>query len=263
MDGRVEAFDNLKKAIFDNYDRMHEEDNFTFGCHPGVPCFNDCCSDVNIFLTPYDIIRLKNRLGMKSWEFLDKHTIMPIEESQHYPIVLLKMDASDKKRCPFVHAETGCTVYEDRPWPCRMFPVGKASPKHEEAKPFYFMMHEDVCRGFEEKTQWSIQGWIDDQKAKEWDDAGEKFKEVTLHDFFSENKLTPPQMEMFHMVAYNIDKFREFVFESSFLARFDVDEATIKTIRDDDEALLDFGYNWIRFALYKEPTFQVRDEAKA
>lgn len=260
MDERTQAFDKLKQAIFHDYDRMKEEDSFQFGCHPGVPCFNKCCSDVNIFLTPYDIVRLKNRLGIKSWEFLDKYTLMPIEAGQHYPIVLLKMTEDEHKRCPFVDADKGCTVYEDRPWPCRMYPVGKASPKHEEAHPFYFMMKEDVCEGFEETTNWTIRGWIEDQKAKSWDDAGEKFKEVTLHDFFSENKLAPPQMEMFHMVAYNLDKFREFVFESSFLQRFEVDDATVEAIRGDDEALLDFGYNWLRFSLFKEKTFAVREE---
>jgi len=260
MDSRVEAFDNLKRSIFENYDRMHEDSSFRFGCHPGVPCFNACCSDVNIFLTPYDILRLKNRLGITSGEFLQKHTLMPIEENQHYPIVLLKMREDGSKNCPFVETKTGCTVYEDRPWPCRMFPVGKASPKHEEAKPFYFMMHEDVCRGFEENTEWTVQGWIEDQQAKEWDDAGEKFKEITLHDFFSKNKLTPPQMEMFHMVAYDLDKFRDFVFGSSFLKRFVVDEATVNAIREDDEALLDFGYQWLRFALYREPTMVVAEK---
>ena len=33
---------------------------------------------------------------------------------------------------------------------------------------------------------------------------------------------------MFFMVSYNIDKFRSFVFESSFLERFEVDAETLE-----------------------------------
>jgi uncharacterized protein len=256
-DKHTEAINNLKRAIFDEYDRLKEEDSFKFGCHPGVSCFNKCCSDINIFLTPYDVIRLKNRLDMDSEEFLTRHTLMPIEEKQHYPVIMLKMQDNDGLTCPFVDQKTGCTVYEDRPWPCRMFPIGKASPKSEDAHPFYFKMTEDVCVGWAEDTEWTIKGWLDNQKVKEWDDHGEIFKELTLHDFFSKESLTPPQMEMFHMVAYNIDKFRSFVFNTSFLKKIVLDEETIEKIKIDDEALLLFGYDWLRFALFKEKTFEV------
>jgi len=257
---QMDAIDKLKKSVFDNYDRLKEDSSFKFGCHPGVACFNKCCSDVNIFLTPYDIIRLKNRLGIDSEEFLTRYTLMPIHEKQHYPVVMFKMRDDETKACHLVDPEKGCTVYEDRPWPCRMFPIGKASPKLDEADPFYFLMKEDVCVGWEEDTQWTIKSWIENQEVKKWDDAGEKFKDITLHDFFSENKLSPPQMEMFHMVAYNLDKFRLFVFNTSFLNKFDVDAETVEKMKTDDEALLDFGYLWLRFALFREKTMKIKDE---
>ena len=51
--------------------RFHElgPDGFTFACHPEVPCFNQCCRRLNLVLTPYDVLRLKNHLGMSSEEF--------------------------------------------------------------------------------------------------------------------------------------------------------------------------------------------------
>ncbi len=256
------SFNRLKEAIFQEYDRLKEEDTFRFGCHPGVPCFNLCCTDVNIFLSPYDILRMKNRLGITSQEFLDRYTLMPMDAKQHYPVVLLKMLDDEALSCPFVEKDVGCTIYEDRPWPCRMFPVGKASPKMEEAKPFYFLMHEEVCKGWDEPTEWTVRGWIEDQQVQPFDEWGERWKELTLHDFFGEGgKLTPPQMEMFHMVCYNLDKFRAFVFESSFLDRFEVEPDRVERMRAGDEALLEFGFEWLRFALFREPVIKVREEA--
>ena len=43
---------------------------FNFKCSPGVGCFTRCCGDVTIVLTPYDILRLKNRLGIGSEDFI-------------------------------------------------------------------------------------------------------------------------------------------------------------------------------------------------
>ena len=42
---------------------LSEGDTFKFSCHKGIKCFTACCSDTNIILGPYDIHRLKKRLG--------------------------------------------------------------------------------------------------------------------------------------------------------------------------------------------------------
>ena len=52
-----------------------EKDTFRFECHPGVACFTRCCRNADMYLYPYDIIRMKERLGISSDEFLKKHTI--------------------------------------------------------------------------------------------------------------------------------------------------------------------------------------------
>ena len=45
---------------------LAEDEPFNFDCRCQVPCFNRCCRDLNQFLTPYDIIRLKNHLNLSS-----------------------------------------------------------------------------------------------------------------------------------------------------------------------------------------------------
>ncbi len=256
-------FDRLKESILKESERLTDQATLKFGCHPGVTCFNKCCSDVNLFLTPYDILRLRNSLGINSEKFLDRHTIMPIDKNQNHPVVLLKMLDDEDLSCPFLDLKKGCTVYEDRPWACRMFPVGKASPKEEKAMPFYFFMREDICEGWKEETSWSIRGWIKDQGVEPYDKMGELFKQVSLHDFFGKGgKLTPPQMEMFHMVSYNLDKFRRFVFESSFLDRVEIDPERIEKMKKDDEEMLLFGFEWLRFSLFREPIMKVSEGTK-
>jgi Fe-S-cluster containining protein len=257
----MKEIENLKKAILDEYPRLTEESSFTFHCHSGVSCFNECCGDVNIFLTPYDIIRLKNRLGITSGQFLSKHTISPFDENLKYPVVMLRMQDDEKKTCPFV-SEQGCTVYEDRPWSCRMYPLGLASPKdgsEQLDKEFYFLLQEGVCQGFKEKKQQTVAEWINEQGISDYNEVGDLFKEIALHDGMQKDGgLTPEKIEMFFMVAYDIDKFRSFIFNSSFLKKFDVDDATVSKIEKDDVELLKFGFNWLRFSLFGEKTVSVR-----
>ena len=51
--------DKFKEAILKEYPRLSPESKFRFSCHKGLSCFTQCCGDVNIFLTPYDVLRLK------------------------------------------------------------------------------------------------------------------------------------------------------------------------------------------------------------
>ena len=96
--------------------RMDPDQAFRFKCGPDVPCFTDCCRDITIVLTPYDVVRLKNALQISSEQFLDEYTIVIPREKRLIPMVVLKMNEDNDKRCTFV-SETGCRVYGDRPWP--------------------------------------------------------------------------------------------------------------------------------------------------
>ena len=144
----------LKENILEEHDRLGPNDTFKFGCHPGISCFNTCCTDVNIFLSPYDVLRMRQRLGISSTEFLDKYTLLPVQKDMTVPVVLLKMQENEKRTCHFVTDE-GCGVYSDRPWPCRMYPLGMASSKDTpdgwQGERFYFLLKEGGCMGFEEQ----------------------------------------------------------------------------------------------------------------
>lgn len=262
----MKEIENLKKVILDEYPRLDENHKFCFKCYPGVSCFNDCCGDVNIFLTPYDILRARKNLGITTEEFLKNYTISPFDKNLKYPVVMLKMDDNDKKSCPFV-TEHGCGIYEDRPWACRMYPLGLASPKKEEkgdVEEFYFILQEDVCRGFNETREQTISDWIRDQGIEDYNKMGEYFKEFTLHRFFQEGGNLPPEkIEMFFTACYNLDSFRRFLFGSSFFTKFEVSEDLIEKLKTDDVELMKFAFLWLRFAVFGEKTIEIKRDVAA
>jgi hypothetical protein len=66
---------------------------------------------------------------------------------------------------------------------------------------------------------------------------------------------------MYHTASFNLDKFRRFIFESTFLERFDIEEELVEQLRTNDEALLHFSFRWLHFALFSERTIKVRESS--
>jgi len=150
-----------------------------------------------------------------------------------------------------------------------MYPLGLASQKDTpdgwRGDRFYFLLREDACKGFDEPQEWTVRQWFDDQGIDAYDEWGEAFKELTLHKFFEDGgTLSPEKMHMFFTACYDLDKFREFVFDSTLLQRFEVDEDFVEEMRYDDEGLLRFAFLWLRFSLFGEGTVKVKaDVAEA
>lgn len=253
--------ESLKQAILNDFPRLTKEDSFKFRCGTGVPCFNACCADVNIALTPYDVLRMKNRLAISSSDFLDRYTVIPFSSEQQFPVVLLRMNDDERKSCQFVTRQ-GCSIYRDRPWACRMYPIGVASPADDDEEKFFFVMKEEVCQGHGNEKTWTVRSWMQDQGVTPYDELGEEFKEIALHEFFLKgHSLKPAQMEMLVMVLYDLDKFRRFVFESSFLKRFEVEDEIVRVIRDNDVELLRLGFRWLKFSLFGQKTMKIKEAA--
>jgi Fe-S-cluster containining protein len=261
---RGEMFKSWTEAILKEFPRLAPGSKFRFSCHKGLACFTQCCADVNIFLTPYDVLRMKKALGLSSGEFLEKYTVAPFMSEQKLPLVLLKMRDDARKTCPFITPK-GCAIYDDRPWSCRMFPLGIASSKtadRPDGQEFCFIVEEGFsCLGFKEDREWTVADWWRDQGIDLYDKKSQPYKEITLHRFVREGKgIGPAKTMMFYLTCYDLDRFRRFLLESSFLNRFEVAEEIVAGIKTDDEALLNFGYDWLKFSLFGENTIKVKGE---
>jgi Fe-S-cluster containining protein len=234
--------------------RMDPEHVFKFNCYPGVPCFTQCCQDITIVLTPYDVLRLKNCLGISSGEFLEKYTVIIPKEKRLIPLVVLRMNEEDKK-CPFVSQE-GCVVYGDRPWPCRMYPLDM-----NDDGTLRLITDNARCLGLREKDAWKISDWLKDQGIEPYEEMNELLSEITLSLTSWDLNIDNPKItKMVTMALYNLDKFREFVFKSTFLDRLEVDTKRIEIIQKDDRELLKFGFDWMKFGLFGQKLFWVKQK---
>ena len=240
---------------------------FKFRCHKDIKCFTHCCNNIEILLTPYDVVRLKKRLGILSDEFLGKYTYIKDDESSSHPHAILKMSDDKERKCPFL-TEDGCSVYTDRPANCRYYPIGQGTMKKEGqngpvAEEFYFIVKEPHCYGFDENKNWTIASWREDQEVDLYDKINSGWKAVQLR----KNLPGQPQLDVkkqvqFYMASYNLDKFRDYIFDSNFLNVFDIDEETVEKIRTDDVELIQFGVEYIKYIMMLEESLKLKKDVE-
>jgi Fe-S-cluster containining protein len=243
-----------------------------FRCHPGVRCFTACCGGIKIVLTPYDILQLTRRLQIPAYEFLHKYTEPTYLEKTDMPGVMIKLREEDNK-CPFVTPD-GCTVYTDRPTACRYYPVGMAD-FHEggtrdaegnenvsQEEKFFFIVKEDHCKGFEEDKKWTIREWRADQGVDVRDEMNKEWLRLIMRrkSFGQQASLSEQAKRMFFMASTDIATFRKFVFESSFLNIYEIDEETISRIKEDDVELMLFSFKFLAATLFGAQVMKIKPE---
>lgn len=247
--------------------RYSLDSKFNFKCHKDIKCFTKCCRNINIILTPYDIIRLKKGLSLSSEEFLAIYTEPQLLEKTDLPVVTLKLMDDELKSCPFIR-DDGCLVYSDRPTACRYYPVGVAALTYKEgsdAKDFYFFVNEPHCLGFEEDKIWTIEEWRKDQGVDIHDEINAGWTDLIVkkRSFPQNITLTEKSKQMFFMASYDSEKLRQFIFESSFLTLYNIDNETLDKIKTDDVALVELGFRWLGSVLFKGGTLKINEEAAA
>ena len=50
------------------------------------------------------------------------------------------------------------------------------------------------------------------------------------------------------------------MFETKFLATYDIDEDMVDAVRVGDEALLQLGFDWLRNVMFNEPTIAMKQD---
>jgi Fe-S-cluster containining protein len=243
--------------------KMGLNSQLKFRCHPKVSCFTACCGNINIILTPYDIWRIRKPLNLSADEFLLRFTVPTYLEKTDMPGVKIHLDAEG--RCPFVTPE-GCTIYPYRPTTCRYYPVGM-SFFHEAAEggtseEFYFLVKEPHCKGHEEEQTMTIREWRADQGIDESDEMNKEWMELVMRrkSFGQQATLSEAAQKIFFMTSTDLDKFRNFVFNSSFLSIYDIDQTTLDVIKTDDIALLKFSFKYLASSLFGTNDLKIKSE---
>lgn len=231
------------------------EDVINFNCKSTNTCFNECCRDLSQALTPYDVLRMKNNLKISSQDFLKKYTSLHYGPESGLPIIEFKPNPATGHECPFV-TPNGCSVYEDRPASCRMYPLARAIARSRETgeiTEYFALIEEPHCKGFGKEiknTGMTVHQWLEGQNVKKHNLENDKLMElISLKNRILPGKLDGAQADKFYMALYDLDEFRSQIMNKGLLDEFEIPEKLLDFLNN-DETLLDFGLEWVKNQLF-------------
>jgi Fe-S-cluster containining protein len=240
-----------------------------FRCRKGIACWNACCSNIDISLTPYDILRLKRRLGLASAQFLREYAVPYEMEKDGIAGVKLK-PVDGGTACRFMTPE-GCSVYEDRPTACRYYPLALLSMRHQDEyvdRDAYALVKEEHCLGHQEPRSLTIDDYRVEQGLDTYDEMGRGWRQLVLKKKSSGPTVGKPSVrsrQLFFMACYDLDTFRAFVDSGPFNDLYDVPQEERQAMLGDsleaEQRLMQFGFRFLRQVLFGEPSIAMHEEA--
>ncbi len=242
--------------------QLWSEDRFRFRCHTGIACFNKCCENIDILLTPWDIVRMARRFGLNTRETIDRYSTDDRMDAQGMPALKLARKP-ESTACVHLGPE-GCGIYADRPAACRYYALGTVAMRKKDestVEDSYFVVKEVHCLGHDEPQEQTVEEYRREQGVVEYDEANREWREIVLKKRSSGPVVgtpSPRSFELFFLASYDLDGFRRFVLSDAFSDVFDLDDATRESIAQDDAACLRFAMRYLRQSLFGEVTLKVK-----
>lgn len=226
------------------------DETFRFSCHPGVACFTDCCRQLDLALTPYDVLRLSNHLGLGPSAFLDRYALVEQAEGSAFPQVYLGMVDDGQASCPFI-TPSGCRVYADRPGACRTYPLGRGAfitpdgDRHE----MHVLLSEPHCKGFNQGEPQNIAAWQKDQDLVVYNAMNDELLSVLQHPRLKDGPQPKAgEMEIF-LSLYTLDSLRNLLLDGNIALPFPITDTELQELATEDLALLRLGIRWLDHVL--------------
>ena len=225
---------------------LDRHEGFCFACHAGVPCFTECCRQLDLGLSPYDVLRLKKNLGLTSEQFLERYAVVEQSEDNVFPQVFLAMVDDGRASCPFVGPE-GCRVYPDRPGACRLYPVGRGASRQADGsmEEQFVLLQEPHCQGFLQPVDQNVAAWLADQKLQSYLSHNDTLTAIVQHPKIRQGMVpTKKQLDTFLLALYNLDLFRPLALSPEIRDIAEQEGFSAPELAD-DERLLHFATVWL------------------
>lgn len=238
----------------ENVTKLCGKKRFSFGCHPKVSCFTECCRELELALTPYDVLCLCRELRMSSGEFLKRFAVIEQDADNGFPGVYLGMVDDGRASCPFI-SESGCRVYKSRPGACRAYPVGRGVTLDAQGgvREIFVLLREEHCQGFAESHSRNVAEWFENQGLIEYNALNDEVLGLLYHEKMRQGRnLLQKEKDTYLLALYRLDEFRKMVSAPAFYKKYLPDNEERKSVLADNITLLRFGIHWLQNVLFAE-----------
>jgi hypothetical protein len=118
---------------------------------------------------------------------------------------------------------------------------------------FVPMVESSRCLGLKDDQTWQLQGWFEDQGLEPYNHWNLRFAELTEDEKLTNwRKEHTGAVDIFYLACYDLDRFREQVFQQSLFEMVDQPSIDLDKLKTDDLALLDFAFIWLKTVAEQE-----------
>ena len=222
--------------------RLHPGEMFSFLCHNRVSCFTYCCRELELALSPYDVLRLRLATGLDSAELHERYIIEELTPEDTFPRFFLTMVDDGKASCVFVN-DAGCTIYPHRPGACRTYPLGRGTTREQgQVNEQFVLLREPHCKGFQEKTVQTAKSFMNSQELAPFNLFNDRLTAITQHQKIKGGmRLSGTQLALYKLALYDLDTFRARLADNKIESPLTVPDSVF----EDDERLLEFALDFI------------------
>ncbi|MBT8346061.1 MAG: YkgJ family cysteine cluster protein [Desulfofustis sp.] len=226
----------------EQFSRLHPGEMFSFLCHNRVSCFTLCCRELELALTPYDVLRLRLATGLNSAELHERYIIEELASEDTFPRFYLTMVDDGQASCVFVNDE-GCSIYPHRPGACRTYPLGRGTTREQgQISEQFVLLREPHCKGFKEKTVQTPKSFMQSQELAPFNLFNDRLTVIIQHPKIQAGlRLSSAQLDLYKLALYDLDTFRAQLADNLIEPPLAVPDS----VYEEDDTLLEFGLDFI------------------
>lgn len=174
--------------------KIREGEAFHFRC----TLSGSCCRNMEIFINPYDVLRLAGRLGITTTGLIAGHLLFLENREQGLQKPVFK--AAREGVCAF-NRERRCTVHSDRPLSCRLFPLARKDGA-------FYLQDAPYCKGLLQDRTITLEEYLEGEEADVYLEQAGGYHEL-LRDTAASGTLRdadPWLIQLFFLVLFDYDQ---------------------------------------------------------
>lgn len=204
------------------------DSKFKFSCDADGKC---CTNRKNepVILSSYDVLRLRRRLGVNSRDFIKEYTYMTFGGESQLPMAILKTQKDDKlQRCVFLKKNL-CSVHEDKPVRCRIYPLGRIMA--DDGTSYFFLQNVPSYCQVGHGREWTLEEYLKESEVETFVDWSDRLLKPVLEMDFEKYKALPmTDKVLLASYMYDFDTYVDDAIENGFVTGPKTDEMCMQFV---------------------------------
>lgn len=118
----------------------------------------NCCRNMEIFLNPYDVLKLSEVLKKTTGEVIRDELLFLKSKGQLFSRPILKKARSGS--CSF-NRDRKCMIHPSRPLSCRLFPLARLNQE-------FYLQETEYCLGIHQKDRQPLSSYLKQEESEDW-----------------------------------------------------------------------------------------------